>query len=141
MDYFEYKENQVYAEDVSLAEIALQHGTPAYVYSRATFERHWNAFDQAFGGRPHLICYAVKANSNIAILNVLAALGSGFDIVSAGELERVIRAGGDASKVVFSGVAKTREEMAAALRAGIHCFNVESLAELQRLQSVASEVR
>lgn len=140
MDYFEYKENQLFAEDVNLAEIAQQHGTPAYVYSRATFERHWNAFDKAFGDHPHLICYAVKANSNIAILNVLAALGSGFDIVSAGELERVLRAGGDASKVVFSGVGKKPDEIRQALEVGIRCFNVESTSELDVINNIAAEM-
>ena len=101
MDYFEYRNNQLHAENARLTDIAKEYGTPAYVYSRATFERHWRAFDEAFVGHPHLICYAVKANSNIAILNVLARMGSGFDIVSEGELERVLKAGGDAAKVVF----------------------------------------
>ncbi len=140
MDYFEYKNGQLYAEDVSLNEIAKEYGTPCYVYSRATFERHWKAFDQAFGGHPHLVCYAVKANSNIAMLNLLARLGSGFDIVSVGELERVLRAGGDAGRVVFSGVGKKPDEIRRALEVGIRCFNVESTAELELINQLASEV-
>lgn len=137
MDYFAYRDGQLWAENVALADIATQFGTPTFVYSRATLERHWRAFDHAFGERPHLVCYAVKANSNLAVLSLLARLGSGFDIVSAGELERVLRAGGDASKVVFSGVGKRIDEMERALEAGIRCFNVESAAELERLSSVA----
>lgn len=137
MDHFEYKNNQLFAENVSLNELAAKHGTPAYVYSRATFERHWSAFDKAFGEHPHLVCYAVKANSNLAILNLLASLGSGFDIVSIGELERVLKAGGEASKIVFSGVGKKPNEMRRALEVGIRCFNVESQAELQVLNDVA----
>lgn len=140
MDYFEYKNNQLYAEDVNLTELARQYGTPAYVYSRATLERHWHAFDQAFGDQPHLICYAVKANSNIAILNLLAQLGSGFDIVSVGELERVLRAGGEASRVVFSGVGKKPQEIRRALEVGIRCFNVESQAELVVINQIAAEM-
>jgi len=140
MDHFEYKNNQLYAEQVNLSDIAKTHGTPAYVYSRATLERHWRAFDQAFGSQPHLICYAVKANSNIAILNVLARLGSGFDIVSAGELQRVLKAGGEASKVVFSGVGKKPEEIRYALEVGIRCFNVESQAELSVINVIAGEM-
>ncbi len=140
MDYFEYKNNQLYAEDVSLGDIAHQYGTPAYVYSRATFERHWKAFDQAFGDHPHLVCYAVKANSNIAILNLLARLGSGFDIVSEGELERVLKAGGEASQVVFSGVGKKPAEVRRALEVGIRCFNVESIAELEMINQLAGEM-
>lgn len=140
MDYFEYKQNQLYAEDVALADIAEQYGTPCYVYSRATFERHWKAFDEAFGEQPHLVCYAVKANSNIAMLNLLARLGSGFDIVSVGELERVLRAGGEPGKVVFSGVGKKPDEIRRALEVGIRCFNVESTAELQLINQIASEM-
>lgn len=140
MDYFNYRNHQLFAEDVPLADIAQQYGTPCYVYSRATLERHYKAFDDAASNHPHLICYAVKANSNIAILNVLARLGSGFDIVSEGELRRVMAAGGDPNKVVFSGVAKTVDEMRYALQLGIKCFNVESEAELQRLQHVAVEL-
>ncbi|MDP5255711.1 MULTISPECIES: diaminopimelate decarboxylase [unclassified Vibrio] len=141
MDYFNYQEDgQLWAEQVSLEHLAQQHGTPLYVYSRATLERHWNAFDKAAGSHPHLVCYAVKANSNLGVLNVLARLGSGFDIVSGGELERVIAAGGDAKKVVFSGVGKTRQEMKRALELGIKCFNVESEPELECLNQVAAEM-
>ena len=140
MDYFEYKNGQLYAEDIALEEIAKQYKTPCYVYSRATLERHWHAFNDAFGKQPHLICYSVKANSNIAILNLLARLGSGFDIVSVGELERVLAAGGDPEKVVFSGVGKRRDEMQRALDVGIRCFNIESIAELERLNNVAAEM-
>lgn len=138
MDHFEYRNNQLFAEEVNLAELAKVHGTPAYVYSRATFERHWKAFDQAFGEHPHMICYAVKANSNLGVLNLLAVLGSGFDIVSIGELERVLKAGGDASKVVFSGVGKKPDEITRALEVGIRCFNVESEAELQVINKIAA---
>lgn len=141
MDYFNYQDDgQLWAEDVSLQALAEQHGTPLYVYSRATLERHWNAFDSAVGQHPHLVCYAVKANSNLGVLNALARLGSGFDIVSGGELERVIAAGGDAKKVVFSGVGKTPTEMKRALELGIKCFNVESEPELERLNKVAGEL-
>ncbi|ARR43115.1 diaminopimelate decarboxylase [Vibrio campbellii] len=141
MDYFNYQDDgQLWAEDVSLQALAEQHGTPLYVYSRATLERHWNAFDSAVGQHPHLVCYAVKANSNLGVLNALARLGSGFDIVSGGELERVIAAGGDAQKVVFSGVGKTPAEMKRALELGIKCFNVESEPELERLNKVAGEL-
>ncbi len=138
MDYFEYQNGRLMAESVDLQQLAVAHGTPLYVYSRATLERHWHAFDQAFGDHPHLVCYAVKANSNIAILALLARLGSGFDIVSGGELARVLRAGGDPSRIVFSGVGKTVTEMERALEAGIRCFNVESTAELKRLDGVAA---
>lgn len=139
MDFFNYSGHQLHAEDVSLTDIANQYGTPTYVYSRATFERHYKAYADAFASHPTLICYAVKACSNIAILNVLARLGSGFDIVSIGELERVLRAGGEPSKVMFSGVAKQEHEMRRALEVGIHCFNVESESELYRLNKVAGE--
>ncbi|OQX47341.1 MAG: diaminopimelate decarboxylase, partial [Candidatus Sedimenticola endophacoides] len=115
MDHFNYRDDQLYAEEVPLARVAERFGTPCYVYSRATLERHWHAFDDAFRGRPHLICYAVKANSNLAVLNLFARLGSGFDIVSQGELERVLAAGGDPGKVVFSGVGKRHQEMRRAL--------------------------
>ena len=138
MDYFNYKEGRLWAEDVDISANIDEWGTPCYVYSRATIERHWKAFDSALGEQPHLVCYAVKANSNLAVLNVLAKLGSGFDIVSMGELERVLRAGGRADKIVFSGVGKTAEEMARALDVGIRCFNVESQAELQLLEQVAA---
>jgi len=140
MDYFTYRENQLFAEDVAINEIVAEYGSPCYVYSRATFERHWKAFDQAFGDHPHLICYAVKANSNIAILNILARLGSGFDIVSLGELERVLAAGGDPKKIVFSGVGKRADEIAAALKIGIRCFNIEVSAELDRINQLAAEL-
>jgi len=137
MDHFQYHDGELHAEAVPLRLIAETHGTPCYVYSRATLERHWHAFDQAFADRPHLICYAVKANSNLAILDLLARLGSGFDIVSVGELERVVKAGGRPDRVVFSGVGKRHDEMAHALELGIRCFNVESEAELERLSEVA----
>ncbi|WP_348701286.1 diaminopimelate decarboxylase [uncultured Marinobacter sp.] len=140
MDHFTYRNGELHAEDVPVAEIARRFGTPAYVYSRATLERHYRAYDEALSGRPHLVCYAVKANSNLAVLNVLARLGAGFDIVSAGELERVLRAGGDAGKVVFSGVGKQEWEMKQALEAGVRCFNVESDTELDRLNRVAGEL-
>jgi len=139
MDHFEFRHNQLFAEQVNLTELAREHGTPAYVYSRATFERHWQAFDNAFGAHPHLVCYAVKANSNLAILNLLAGLGSGFDIVSVGELERVLAAGGEASKIVFSGVGKKPDEIRRALDVGIRCFNVESEAELQVINTLAAQ--
>lgn len=140
MDYFHYRDGRLYAEDVDLTALAAEYGTPCYVYSRATIERHWRAFDQALASRRHLVCYAVKANSNLAVLNVLARLGAGFDIVSVGELERVLRAGGDPAKVVFSGVGKRADEMRRALEVGIRCFNVESEAELHRLNAVAGEL-
>tara|TARA_R110002074_G_scaffold145034_2_gene293467 strand:- start:99102 stop:100373 length:1272 start_codon:yes stop_codon:yes gene_type:complete len=139
MDHFEYRDNRLHAEDVAVDAIAEQFSTPAYIYSRATLERHWNAFDQAFEGRPHLICYAVKANSNIAVLNVLARLGSGFDIVSVGELERVLVAGGQPEKIVFSGVGKRPDEIRRALDVGIRCFNVEVSTELDRINQIAGE--
>lgn len=141
MPAFDYSDGQLGAEGVALAQVAAQFGTPCYVYSRAAIESQWRAFDTAFNGQPHLICYAVKANSNLAILNILTRLGSGFDIVSGGELERVIRAGGDPGKVVFSGVAKTAAEMELALKAGIRCFNVESVGELERLNAVAGSLK
>ena len=139
MDYFNYKEGRLWAEEVDISANVDAWGTPCYIYSRATIERHWKAFDSALGKQPHLVCYAVKANSNLAVLNILAKLGSGFDIVSMGELERVLRAGGSANKIVFSGVGKTAEEMARALDVGIRCFNVESQAELHLLEQVAAE--
>ena len=140
MDFFQYKNEQLYVEDLPVKQLAEEFGTPLYIYSRATLERHWHAFDSALGEHPHLICYAVKANSNIGILNVIAKLGSGFDIVSQGELERVLAAGGEASKVVFSGVAKSRAEIMRALEVGIRCFNVESIAELYRINQIAGEM-
>jgi len=140
MDHFQYKDNDLFAEQVRVADVVSQYGTPCYIYSRATIERHWHAFDKAAKDRKHLVCYAVKANSNLAVLNVLARLGSGFDIVSAGELARVVEAGGDPAKVVFSGVGKTEDEIAYALNLGILCFNVESPAELIRINGVASRL-
>lgn len=140
MDYFLYKDGQLCAEDLPLAEIAAKYLTPCYVYSRATLERHYHAYKRAFGAHPNLICYAVKANSNLAVLNVLAKLGSGFDIVSQGELERVLKAGGQPEKIVFSGVGKQASEMRRALEVGVHCFNIESEAELYRLNEVAVDL-
>ena len=140
MDFFQYKNNQLMAENLPVKQLAEQFGTPLYVYSRATLERHWHAFNNAFGEHPHLVCFAVKSNPNIAILNVMAKLGSGFDIVSQGELERVLAAGGDAGKVVFSGVAKSSQEIARALEVNIRCFNVESEAELLRINQIAGEM-
>ena len=140
MDFFQYRGDTLHAEDVPLDRLAAEFGTPTYVYSRATLERHWHAFDEAFTGRPHLVCYAVKANGNLGVLNALARLESGFDIVSLGELERVLAAGGEARRVVFSGVGKRADEMRRALELGIRCFNVESEAELDRLNRVAGEV-
>ena len=140
MDFFQYKNEQLYVEDLPVKQLAEEFGTPLYIYSRATLERHWHAFDSALGKHPHLICYAVKANSNIGILNVMAKLGSGFDIVSQGELERVLAAGGEASKVVFSGVAKSRAEIMRALEVGIRCFNMESVAELHHINQIAGEM-
>lgn len=140
MDHFEYRNGQLHAENVPVADIARAHGTPCYIYSRATLERHWHAFNDAFGAQPHLVCYAVKANSNLAILNLFARLGSGFDIVSGGELERVLRAGGDPGKVVFSGLGKKVPEIRKALEVGIRCFNIESEAELDRINAVAGDM-
>ena len=139
MDYFNYQDGVMYVENIAVPDIAAAHGTPCFIYSRATLERHWRAFDAALAGIDHLVCYAVKANSNLAVLNVLARLGSGFDIVSVGELERVLAAGGDPQRVVFSGVGKRADEMRRALEVGIHCFNVESEAELDLLNQVAGE--
>jgi len=140
MDHFNYQKGELFAESVPVTNIAKKYGTPCYVYSRATIERHWQSFDQAFGDHPHLVCYAVKANSNLAVLNIMARLGSGFDIVSMGELERVLRAGGSADKIVFSGVGKTAAELTLAINTGIRCFNVESVAELERLNQVAASL-
>ncbi len=139
MDYFNYKGDDLYCEDIAISELAETYGTPLYVYSRATLERHWHAFDRALAGRDHLVCYAVKANSNLAILNLLARLGSGFDIVSGGELQRVLRAGGEPDKIVFSGVGKLPAEMETALNCGIHCFNVESEQELELLNQIGGQ--
>jgi diaminopimelate decarboxylase len=139
VSFFSQRNGELHAEDVALSRVAAEFGTPCYVYSRAALTDAFQRYDRAFGTRPHLICYAAKANSNLAILNVLARLGSGFDIVSGGELSRVIAAGGDPAKIVFSGVGKTAIEMRQALSAGIRCFNVESESELQRLDKVAGE--
>lgn len=138
MDHFTLRDGALHAENLSVAALAERHGTPLYIYSRATLERHYRAFDEALASVPHCVHYAVKANSNLAVLNVLARLGAGFDIVSGGELSRVLRAGGDARKVVFSGVGKTAVEMQQALVAGVGCFNVESESELRRLSAVAA---
>ena len=140
MDAFTYRDGQLWAEDVALSALAERFGTPTYVYSRAHIEAQYRAYDDALSGLPHLVCFAVKANSNLGVLNLLARLGAGFDIVSRGELERVLAAGGDPSKVVFSGVGKSRSDMRRALEVGVHCFNVESTEELERLQQVAAEL-
>jgi diaminopimelate decarboxylase len=137
VNFFHYQNDSLLAEQVPLAAIAERHGTPCYVYSRAALEAAWRAFDDALAALDHRICYSVKANSNLGVLDVLARLGSGFDIVSAGELERVLAAGGDAAKVVFSGVGKSESEMRGALQAGVYCFNVESRGELERLNGIA----
>lgn len=141
MDYFNYRNGELYAEDVAVKDIIADVGSPCYIYSRATLERHWQAFDNSLAGHEHLICYAVKANSNLAVLNLFARMGSGFDIVSGGELMRVIKAGGDASKVVFSGVGKKADEIRLALTHKIQCFNVESEAELMQINHIAGEMR
>jgi len=140
MDFFVYRDGELHVEDLPLSQLAWQFGTPTYVYSRATLERHYRAFDEAFAAVPHQVCYAVKANSNIAVLNVLARLGAGFDIVSGGELERVLLAGGDPAKIVFSGLGKQVGEIRRALEVGIACFNVESDAELDRINAVAADM-
>lgn len=138
MNGFNYHKGELYAEQVPLKHIADTYGTPSYVYSRQYLEQQFLSYQQALAGRDHLICYAVKANSNIGVLNVLARLGAGFDIVSVGELARVLAAGGQPSKVVYSGVAKTKADIAHALEVGIHCFNVESEAELESINDVAA---
>jgi len=141
LDHFNYQnDGRLFVEGLPVEDVIAKSGTPAYIYSRATIERHWNGFDKAAGDHPHLICYAVKANSNLGVLNLMARLGSGFDIVSVGELLRVIQAGGDPKKVVFSGVGKTEVEIATALQAGIYCFNIESISELYRINEVAESV-
>lgn len=137
MTYFSNRNGELFAEDVALATIAERYGTPVYVYSRAALTEHFLAYQNALADCAHLVCYAVKANSNIAVLNVLAKLGAGFDIVSVGELERVLTAGGDPKKIIFSGVGKQPIEMERALDVGIHCFNVESEPELDVLNRVA----
>jgi diaminopimelate decarboxylase len=137
---FESKNGELHAEDVALSQIAKQFATPTYVYSKSALEASFKAFQSGFVGSDHLVCFAVKANPSLAILNLFASLGAGFDIVSGGELARVLAAGGDPAKVVFSGVGKTANEMRAALEAGIFCFNVESAAELERLNTVAGSM-
>ncbi|POP52196.1 diaminopimelate decarboxylase [Zhongshania marina] len=138
MSPFHYLNGELHAESVPLSKIAAEFGSPCYVYSRAYLEQRFSEYTEALAGQDHLVCYAVKANSNIAVLNVLARLGAGFDIVSVGELERVLAAGGKPERIVFSGVGKTAAEMQRALEVGIHCFNVESEAELERLNGVAA---
>ena len=137
MEHFSYKDNSLLVEDASIASIAERYGTPCFIYSKAALEQNYQAYEKAFEGHPYLICYAVKANSNLAVLNVLAKLGAGFDIVSGGELDRVIAAGGDPKKVTFSGLGKTTQEIYKALDSGIHCFNIESEAELFRINEIA----
>ena len=140
MNAFSSRNGQLCAENVALSQIADRFGTPCFVYSRAALEHAFGDYDRAFGDRAHLICYAMKANSNLAVLNLFARMGSGFDIVSGGELARVIAAGGDPGKTVFSGVGKSREEMRQALRANVLCFNVESESEVERLNEIAHEM-
>ncbi|WP_296231857.1 diaminopimelate decarboxylase [uncultured Pseudomonas sp.] len=140
MEAFNYRDGELFAEGVALSALAQRFGTPTYVYSRAHIEGQYRAYADALAGMPHLVCFAVKANSNIGVLNVLARLGAGFDIVSSGELERVLAAGGEPSRIVFSGVGKSRDDMRRALEVGVHCFNIESVVELERLQKVAAEL-
>lgn len=140
MNAFNYRDGVLFAEGVALSAIAQRFGTPTYVYSRAHIEAQYRAYADALQGMPHLVCFAVKANSNLGVLNVLARLGAGFDIVSRGELERVLAAGGAPDKIVFSGVGKSRDDMRRALQVGVHCFNVESSDELERLQLIAAEL-
>lgn len=140
MDHFNYHGDTLFAEEVAVTDIAQEYGTPCFIYSRATLERHYRVYQEALNGMPSLICFAVKANSNLAVLNVLARMGAGFDIVSGGELDRVIAAGGDRLKVIFSGLGKTEAEIERALQADILCFNVESEAELQRINSIADSL-
>ena len=137
MEHFSYKDNNLLAEDASVASIAEKYGTPCFIYSKAALEQNYHAYEKAFEDHSHLICYAVKANSNLAVLNILSKLGAGFDIVSGGELDRVIAAGGDPKKVTFSGLGKTTQEIYKALDIGIHCFNIESEAELLRINEIA----
>ncbi|WP_283129841.1 diaminopimelate decarboxylase [Enterovibrio norvegicus] len=140
MNYFNYVKGELFAEQVSVTELAERFGTPLFIYSHATLERHYKAFDEAFGEYPHRICYSVKANSNIALLQTLKRLGSGFDIVSIGEFERVIKAGGSPKDIIFSGLGKTTDELTQALEANISCFNLESENELYRLKSIADKL-
>lgn len=139
MDYFHYQHHELFAEQVSVRDIVHQYGSPCYIYSRHALENNWREFNDAFQQHPHLICFAVKANSNLAVLNVLARLGSGFDIVSVGELERVLTAGGLAQNIIFSGVGKQSHEIKRALDIGINSFNVESASELERIQHIAKQ--
>ncbi|MEK9669709.1 MAG: diaminopimelate decarboxylase [Gammaproteobacteria bacterium] len=140
MDHFQYRDGALFAENIPVSDIASQFGTPCFIYSKATLIRHFHAYADSLTDIPHLVCYGMKANSNLAVLQILAREGAGFDIVSIGELERVIKAGGDTAKVVFSGVGKQDFEMRRALEVGIHCFNVESLAELEHLNAIAIEM-
>src|SRR5215510_14686058 len=140
MHHFQYRQGELYAEDVPVARIVEQVGTPVYLYSLATLRRHYHVFDEAFARIKHLVCFSVKANSNLAVLRTFVREGSGFDIVSGGELFRALKAGADPARIVFSGVGKTRAEITAALRAGILMFNVESPAELDAINSVAAEL-
>ncbi len=141
MDYFNYKDNELYAEDLKVSALAQKFGTPLYIYSKATLVRHMQAFEQALAGKKHLICYAVKANSNLALLSLMRSLGAGFDVVSEGELRRVLKIGADPKKVIFSGVGKTRAELSLALQSGIGCINVESSAELETLSQLCAELK
>src|SRR4051812_35952385 len=138
MHFFEYRDGELHAEDVPLRRIAEEVGTPAYVYSHATLERHFRVFDEAFAGRKHLVCYSMKANSNLAVLRAMVSFGSGVDIVSGGELHRALKAGADPRKIVFSGVGKREEEIRFAIETGILAFNVESRAELEAIAAVAT---
>lgn len=140
MDYFNFKDGNLYAEDVKVEDLAKEYGTPLYIYSKATLERHYRAFEHALSRIPHLVCYSVKSNSNLAVLNLMAKLGAGFDVVSEGELRRVIAAGGDPKKTVFSGVGKTDEELEFALINGIRCINAESSAEVEAIKKVAKKL-
>ena len=140
MDSFEYRDNKLYCENLPLSEVARQFGTPTYVYSREAIELAYLAYANALEGRDDMVCFAIKANSNLAVLNILARLGAGFDVVSQGELERVLKAGGKAQRIVFSGVSKQSVEIRRALEVGIHCFNIESEAELERINQVAAQM-
>ena len=140
MNSFSFQNKELYAESVSVIDLMEDYGSPLYIYSKNQIEFNWKRLEKSFGSHPHLICYAVKANSNIAVLNTLVKLGSGFDVVSIGELERVIAAGGKPSLCVFSGVAKSRSSIKKGLKYGIHCFNVESSSELKIIESVARDL-
>src|SRR5262245_47818434 len=140
MSCVQYRGSELFIEDVSLKSIAEEFGTPSYVYSRSAIEKNWHTFDEAFSGIPHRICYAVKVNSNIAILNLLTKINSGFDVVSLGEIQRIIAAGGDTRKIVFSGVGKNRTEIRYAIEKKIYCFNVESEPELDRINEMATQM-